>query len=291
MASILGMSCGLGMFAVFRVNRDPILLLPSAAPPLLVFSNAAPMAPSEPAAKSAALAPFDTRFTVTLPPPSAAPPEPSIPASTPGPTAGAEPVAPAPFQVSAVMARAEPTESRNAEVTKAEVTTADVASTEAAKAEGTTADVASTEVTKAEATTADAASTEVTKAEANRIKASELSSGDRNRGVPTIVSVVETSGAERSLPGSVSEEKTARPASAKKTVGAKARARSDSAKFRAKTSRIRVRHTAIAPRTAHPDEVVQFAQQTFAAQPVYQYWPTQPAKAVTIRRGRHRSSR
>src|SRR5204863_9860792 len=50
MASILGISCGLAVFAAFHVNRDPILLSTSGAPPLL-FSNAAPITPNGPGGK------------------------------------------------------------------------------------------------------------------------------------------------------------------------------------------------------------------------------------------------
>lgn len=73
MASILGMSCGLGVFAVFRVNHDPFVRLPSATPPLqLAFSNAAPITFTDPAAKDGTVrdlvvAPFGARFEVNLP--------------------------------------------------------------------------------------------------------------------------------------------------------------------------------------------------------------------------------
>jgi hypothetical protein len=286
MASILGISCGLGVFAAFHVNRDPILLSPSGAPPLL-FSNAGPMAPNEPGVKTAE--PFDTHFTISLPPAPVAPPERPLRSSALAPD-------PTPSQVDSVMARpAEPPESANPEAT------ADIASTEETKAESTTTDAARIEVTKAESTTADAASTEIAKAEANTelIKAEEtkpddaskLSLGDSNTVAPAIGSILETSAGEQSPPSSVDQEKTVRPASTKiraKTVKGKAPAKTKSAKVRAKAARTRVTHTK--PLRSRPSAVVQFADQTFAAQPMYQ-WPTQPTKPITIRRGRHGSSR
>jgi hypothetical protein len=283
MASILGISCGFAVFATFYVNRDPILLSPSGGPPLL-FSNAAPRAPNEPGVKTAE--PFDTHFTISLPPAPVAPPERPLRSSALAPD-------PTPSQVDSVMARpAEQPESANPEAT------ADIASTEETKAESTTADGARIEVTKAESTTVDAASTEITKEEANTelIKAEEtkpdgaskLSLGDSNTVAPTIL--FETSAGERSPVISGNGKKTVRPASVKirAKVKAKARAKTDSAKVRAKAAHTRVTHTK--PLRARPDGVVQFADQTFAAQPMYQ-WPTQSTKPVTIRRGRHGSSR
>ncbi len=73
MASILGMSCGLGVFAVFRVNHDSFVRLPNATPPLqLAFDNGVPVAVKDPAGKDAvasdsAVAPFGARFEVNLP--------------------------------------------------------------------------------------------------------------------------------------------------------------------------------------------------------------------------------
>lgn len=282
-ASILGISCGLAVFAAFHVNRDPTLLSPSGAPPLL-FSNAAPMTPNEPGLKTAE--PFDTHFTISLPPAPVASPERPVRSSAPASD-------PTPSQVDSVMARpAEPPGSANPEAT------ADIASTEEAKAESTTA--ARTELTDAESTTAEAAST-ITKAEANTELnkteetkpdgASKLSPGDSNTVAPTIMSIIETSAGEQSSPSSVNGEKTIRPASAKiraKTVKGKARAKKDGAKVHAKAARTRVTHTK--PLRARPGRVVQFADQTFSAQPMYQ-WPTQPTKAVIIRRGRHGRSR
>jgi hypothetical protein len=285
-ASILGISCGLAVFAAFHVNRDPILLSPSGAPPLL-FSNAGPMAPNESGLKTAE--PFDTHFATSLPPAPVAPPQPQLRSSALAPD-------PTPSQADSVMARpAEPPESANPEAM------ADIASTEETKAESTTADAARIEVTKAEFTTADAASTEIAKAESNTalIKAEEtkpdgaskLSPSDSNTIAPTIVSIVETSAGEQSSPSSVNGEKTVRPASAKfrvKTVKGKVSAKTASAKVRAKATRTRATHTN--PLRARPGRVVQFADQTFAAQPMYQ-WPTQLTKAVIIRRGRHGRSR
>jgi hypothetical protein len=282
MASILGISCGLGVFAAFHVNRDPILLSPSGTPPLL-FSNAGLMAPNEPGVKTAE--PFDTQFAISLPLAPVAPPERPLRSSALAPD-------PTPSQVDSVMARpAEPPESANPEAT------ADIARTEETKSD-TTADAASIEVTKAESTTADAASTEIAKAAANNelIKAEEtkpdggskLSLRDSNTVAPTIS--FETSAGERSPVISGSGKKTVRPASAKTRarVKAKVRAKTDSAKVRAKAARTRVTHTK--PLRARPDGVAQFADQTFAAQPMYQ-WPTQPTKPVAIRRGRYSSSR
>ena len=185
MASILGISCGLGVFAAFHVNRDPILLSPSGTPPLLV-SNATPMAPSEPGPAE----PFDTRVTVALPLAPVASTERPLRASAPAPD-------PTPSQVNSVVARAaEPPESANTEAT---------------------ADGASTEATKAESMTADAARTEIanTDGETKPGGASELSSGDSSTVAPTILSIVETSAGEQSAQSSVNGEKTVRPASAK----------------------------------------------------------------------------
>ncbi len=77
MASILGMSCGLGVFAVFRVNHDSFVKLPSATPPLqLAFGNIAPVAFTAPSGKDPAaadlvssdpVASFGARFEVKLP--------------------------------------------------------------------------------------------------------------------------------------------------------------------------------------------------------------------------------
>ncbi len=73
LASILGMSCGLGVFAVFRVNHDPFARLPNAAPPLqLASSNTSPFALKDSAFKDsaapdAAIAPFGVRFELKEP--------------------------------------------------------------------------------------------------------------------------------------------------------------------------------------------------------------------------------
>jgi hypothetical protein len=72
LASILGMSCGLGVFAVFRVNHDPFARLPNAAPPLqLASSNTAPFALKDSAFKDSAapdaIAPFGVRFELKEP--------------------------------------------------------------------------------------------------------------------------------------------------------------------------------------------------------------------------------
>jgi hypothetical protein len=61
-ASLLGMSCGLAVFAAFSVNHDPFVRPPSSAPPLpLVLGYAAP-GPEKDAA-----APFGVRFPLNVP--------------------------------------------------------------------------------------------------------------------------------------------------------------------------------------------------------------------------------
>jgi hypothetical protein len=67
MASIVGIGCGLGMFAVFRVNHDPlhdpfVRLANGATPMQLVFSNALPSAMTD-----AAATPFGIRFEIKAP--------------------------------------------------------------------------------------------------------------------------------------------------------------------------------------------------------------------------------
>jgi hypothetical protein len=63
MASIVGMSCGLGVFAAFRVNHGPMVRLPNGAPALrLVFSTAVPTPDTD-----AAATPFVVRFQVDPP--------------------------------------------------------------------------------------------------------------------------------------------------------------------------------------------------------------------------------
>src|SRR5271168_3594951 len=65
MATIVGISCGLGLLAVFRINHDPYARLPSAGPPLqLVFGNAAPAPVTD-----ATTAPFGVRFQSQAPQP------------------------------------------------------------------------------------------------------------------------------------------------------------------------------------------------------------------------------
>jgi hypothetical protein len=72
-ASTLGMSCGLGVFAVFRVNHDPFARLPNAAPPLqLASSNTSPFALKDSGFKDsvapdATVAPFGVRFELNQP--------------------------------------------------------------------------------------------------------------------------------------------------------------------------------------------------------------------------------
>jgi hypothetical protein len=62
-ASIVAIGCGLGMFAAFRVNHEPLARLQSGSPPLqLVFGNGAPAAISD-----AAMAPFGVRFQLNAP--------------------------------------------------------------------------------------------------------------------------------------------------------------------------------------------------------------------------------
>jgi hypothetical protein len=61
LATITGISCGLGLFAAFRVNREPFAHLPNGAAPLqLVFAVPGP-APATDAA------PFGIRFQVNVP--------------------------------------------------------------------------------------------------------------------------------------------------------------------------------------------------------------------------------
>jgi len=63
LASVVAVSCGLGVFAAFRVNHQPFTRLQSADPPLqLVFGSGAP-AP----AKDVSAAPFGVRFLLNVP--------------------------------------------------------------------------------------------------------------------------------------------------------------------------------------------------------------------------------
>jgi hypothetical protein len=63
LASIVAVSCGLGVFAAFRVNHQPFTRLQSADPPLqLVFGSGAP-AP----VKDVSAAPFGVRFLLNAP--------------------------------------------------------------------------------------------------------------------------------------------------------------------------------------------------------------------------------
>jgi len=62
-ASIVAISCGMGMFAAFRVNHEPLARLRSGNPPLqLVFGNGAPAPVTD-----AATAPFGVRFQLNAP--------------------------------------------------------------------------------------------------------------------------------------------------------------------------------------------------------------------------------
>lgn len=66
LASIVAIACGLGLFAAFRVNHDPLTRLAKAGPPLqLVFTHAVP-APAMNIATAAA--PFGARFQADAPP-------------------------------------------------------------------------------------------------------------------------------------------------------------------------------------------------------------------------------
>jgi hypothetical protein len=63
LASVVAVSCGLGVFAAFRVNHQPFTRLQSADPPLqLVFGSGAP-AP----VRDVSAAPFGVRFLLNVP--------------------------------------------------------------------------------------------------------------------------------------------------------------------------------------------------------------------------------
>jgi hypothetical protein len=114
LASVVAVSCGLGVFAAFRVNHQPFTRLQSADPPLqLVFGSGAP-AP----VRDVSAAPFGVRFLLNVP---VAVPEtvsvvsiqrepgpvadPAVPAPQPEPAAADAPSAvPADAQAAAVSA-------------------------------------------------------------------------------------------------------------------------------------------------------------------------------------------
>jgi hypothetical protein len=101
-ASVVAVSCGLGVFAAFRVNHQPFTRMQSADPPLqLVFGNGAP-AP----VKDVSAAPFGIRFLMNVPvavPETAAavsiqqmaatPPDTAVPAADSDPAAPPPPAA------------------------------------------------------------------------------------------------------------------------------------------------------------------------------------------------------
>src|ERR1700744_2959293 len=65
LASVVAVSCGLGVFAAFRVNHQPFTRLQSADPPLqLVFGSGAP-APAP--VRDVSAAPFGVRFLLNVP--------------------------------------------------------------------------------------------------------------------------------------------------------------------------------------------------------------------------------
>jgi hypothetical protein len=100
LASIVAVSCGLGVFAAFRVNHQPFTRLQSADPPLqLVFGSGAP-AP----VKDVSAAPFGVRFLLNAPvavpetvaavsiqPAPATAPDAAVPATEPEPAAATDP--------------------------------------------------------------------------------------------------------------------------------------------------------------------------------------------------------
>jgi hypothetical protein len=173
-ASILGISCGLGLFAMFRVNRDPILRVPSAAQSLLGFSTPESKVISTSSVKNAAVTFFDNRFTSALSPPTGR----SVVASAPAPTARADPVGASPPEANTIIGAAERPETRITEadhppnLTKADAaysadTVAEIANAELTSAEAAKAEVANTDESKAEAANVDATKAEMTtKAEA-----------------------------------------------------------------------------------------------------------------------------
>jgi hypothetical protein len=170
-ASILGISFGLGLFAVFRVNRDPILDVPGVAQPLLGFSSAEPIVTSS--VINAAATSFDSRFT--LPSPFIPSPGRSIAASAPAPTARAEPVGASLTEANAIIVAAEPPENPTAysadtiaEIANAEVTPAEAAKAEVANTDATKAKAAKLDATKAEMTTKAEARLDVTSNEATK---------------------------------------------------------------------------------------------------------------------------
>jgi hypothetical protein len=99
LASVVAVSCGLGVFAAFRVNHQPFTRLQSADPPLqLVFGSGAP-AP----VRDVSAAPFGVRFLLNAPvdvpetapvvsiqPEPAAVADPAVPASPPEAAAGTD---------------------------------------------------------------------------------------------------------------------------------------------------------------------------------------------------------
>ena len=90
LASVVAVSCGLGVFAAFRVNHQPFTRLQSADPPLqLVFGSGAP-AP----VRDVSAAPFGVRFLLNVP--VAVPETVSVVSIQREPAPVADPVVPAP---------------------------------------------------------------------------------------------------------------------------------------------------------------------------------------------------
>jgi hypothetical protein len=90
LASVVAVSCGLGVFAAFRVNHQPFTRLQSADPPLqLVFGSGAP-AP----VRDVSAAPFGVRFLLNVP--IAVPETVSVVSIQREPAPVADPVVPAP---------------------------------------------------------------------------------------------------------------------------------------------------------------------------------------------------
>jgi hypothetical protein len=114
LASVVALTCGFGMFAVFRVSHDPFVRLPAATAPLrLVADNAA-----KSSAGFASGEPFDRRFQVKAPPNAAAAANASAAAAEPraapetAPATPAQSTAAAPEDIASAVG--EPTEQPSA---------------------------------------------------------------------------------------------------------------------------------------------------------------------------------
>jgi hypothetical protein len=183
MASILGMSCGLGVFAVFRVNHDPFVRLPSATPPLqFAFSSATPVtfknsAVNDSAVPDLAVASFGVRFEMSLPQTAGTAEPPPVAAALEAAAAPvASPASDADPETPRSVAAIEPGSAAQTPIAPAP---ADDAATETASADQTRQDASITpETAKPEASTSETA-----QPDSGRPESADLAAKKRNRAV------------------------------------------------------------------------------------------------------------